>query len=339
MTIFGATLVGPQRHRMPDVLTSPAPQEQPSSSSRPLSRVAAADVLTGAYLALIGLLATVFAERIPQWWWYPLTHATVILACTIFLLKLPPTPTGWVRFVRWWYPAFLIPPIFTELARLVHPINPVDIDPQLIALDYALFGVHPTVWLERWIVPWLTEYMQLAYVMFYFLPFVLCAPLYRQGQMRAFRISLCALLLGYYVSYVLYFLTPARGPRFYLAADQTVPLTGLWLTAPLQAILDALEGVQHDAFPSGHTAIAIIVLVMAARYQPRLFYPLVVASMSLVVSTVYLRYHYVIDVIAGLLLAVLCLGVTFWLYREHDEPYTALWLSAHSSKWSSERRA
>ena len=332
MTTFGATLVGPQRHRMPEVVTSPAPQEQPSSSPRPLSRVAVADVLTCGYLALIGLLATVFAERIPQWWWYPLTHATIILAFAMFLFKLPPTPTGWVLFLRWWYPALLIPPIFTELARLVHPINPVDIDPQLIAIDYALFGVHPTVWLEHWTVLWLTEYMQLAYVTFYFLPFVLCAPLYRQGQLLAFRISLCALLLGYYVSYVLYFLTPARGPRFYLESYQTMPLTGLWLTAPVQAILDGLEGVQRDAFPSGHTAIAVIVLVMAARYQARLFYPLVVVCTSLVVSTVYLRYHYVIDVIAGVLLAGFCLGVTFWLYRERDEPYTALCLSTHSSK-------
>ena len=331
MTTFGATLVRPQRHRMPEVFTS--------SSSRPLSRIAAADVITCGYLVSIGLLATGFDERIPQWWWYPLTHTVVILTLGIFLLKLPPPPTGWARFVRWWYPAFLIPPIFTELQWLVHPINPVDIDPQLIAIDYALFGVHPTVWLERFTVPWLTEYMQLAYLAFYFLPFLLCAPLYRQGQLLAFRISLCALLLGYYVSYLLYFLTPARGPRFYLAADQTIPLTGLWLTAPLQAALDALEGVQRDAFPSGHTAIAIIVLVMAARYQPRLFYPLAIVSVSLVVSTIYLRYHYVIDVVAGVLLAGLCLGVTFWLYREHSEPYTALLLSPHGSKWSSERRA
>jgi membrane-associated phospholipid phosphatase len=53
-------------------------------------------------------------------------------------------------------------------------------------------------------------------------------------------------------------------------------------------------------------------------------------------STVYLRYHYVIDVIAGMLLAVWCLSVTFWLYREHGERYPALALSGHSG---SERRA
>jgi membrane-associated phospholipid phosphatase len=298
--------------------------------AKPLSRVAAPDVITCGYLVIIGLLATVFAERIPQWWWYPLAHAMLVLALGIFLLRLSPIPTGWVRFLRWWYPALLIPFIFNELQYLVHPINPVDIDAQLMAIDYALFGVHPTVWFERFTVPWLSEYMQLAYVTFYFLPFILCTPLYRQGQFLAFRVSLCALLLGYYVSYLLYFLTPARGPRFYLAAYHTLPLTGLWLTTPLQATLDALEGIQRDAFPSGHTAIAIIVLAMVARYRRRLFYPLLVITVSLMISTVYLRYHYVIDVIAGVLLAVWCLGVTFWLYREHAERYPALALSTHS---------
>ena len=304
--------------------------------AQPLSRVATPDVITCGYLVIIGLLATVFAERISQWWWYPLVHTMFVVALSIFLLRLPPIPTGWARFVRWWYPSLLIPFIFKELQHLVHPINPVDIDVQLIAIDYALFGVHPTVWFERFTVPWVTEYMQLAYVTFYFLPFILCVPLYRQGQFLAFRVTLCALLLSYYMAYFLYFLTPARGPRFYLAAYQTLPLTGLWLTTPLQAILDALEGIQRDAFPSGHTTIAIIVLAMAGRYQRRLFYPLLVIVGSLMVSTVYLRYHYVIDVIAGVLLAVLCLWVTFWLYREHEERYPALELSTHSG---SERRA
>jgi membrane-associated phospholipid phosphatase len=310
------------------------PEADPGPA-QPLSRVAAPDVITCGYLAIIGLLATVFAERIPQWWWYPLAHALVVLALGIFLLKLPPVPTGWVRFVRWWYPALLIPFIFHELQYLVHQVNSVDIDAQLMALDYALLGVHPTIWCEHFMVPWITEYMQLAYMSFYFLPFILCAPLYRQGQFLAFRVSLCALLLSYYVSYLLYFLTPAQGPRFYLAAYHTLPLTGLWFTTPLQTMLDALEGIQRDAFPSGHTAIAIIVLVMAARYQRRLFYPLLGMVISLIVSTVYLRYHYVIDVIAGVLLAVLCLGVTRWLYREYGERYPALVLSTHSG---SERR-
>ena len=138
---------------------------------QPLSRIAAYDVWTCIYLVTIATLATVFATRVPQWWWYPLTHGLVIVGLGILLLYLPSAPPGWLLFVRYWYPVVLIPPIFRELAHLVHPINSVDIDPQLIAIDFAFFGVHPTVWLERVTFPWLTEYLQLAYVTYYFLPF------------------------------------------------------------------------------------------------------------------------------------------------------------------------
>lgn len=281
-----------------------------------LPRLMASDVLTCGYLVCIGLLASLFAERIPQWWWYPLTHTLIVLALGLFLGSIPAVPTGWARWVRCWYPALLIPPIFSELQHLVHPINPVDIDPQLIAIDLAIFGVHPTVWLERMTVPWLTECLQLAYMSFYFLPFALCAPLYRQRDWRALQVALCALVLTYYTSYLLYFLTPARGPRFDLASVQTLPLTGLWLATPLQTLLDSLEGIQRDAFPSGHTAIALVVLAMAARYQRRSLGVFLVLALSILFSTVYLRYHYVIDVIAGGLLAVLCLGVTYALYPD-----------------------
>jgi membrane-associated phospholipid phosphatase len=245
-----------------------------------------------------------------------LSHSIVIVILGTFLLRLPASPPGWLLFLRYWYPAFLIPPIFRELEYLVHPIHPVDIDPQLIAIDLAIFGVHPTVWLEQVTFPWLTEYLQLAYISYYFIPFIVAAPLYRQRQLRAFRALLCALMLGYLGSYLLYFLTPARGPRFYLAMQQKIPLEGLAFTSLLQHTLDALEGVQRDAFPSGHTAVALIALGMAARYRPQQVYPLCIAVMSLIVSTVYLRYHYVIDVLAGIIFAGACLGITFCLYRQ-----------------------
>lgn len=300
--------------------------------SKLMSRLMASDVITAGYLIIIASFATMFAERISQWWWYPLSHGLFLLALACFLVSLPADPPRWALFIRWWYPAFLIPPIFSELQFLVHPINPVDLDRQFMAIDFALFGVHPTVWLERFTVPWLTECMQLAYMAFYFIPFILCAPLYRQNRFQAFRTALCALLLGYYVSYLLYFLTPARGPRFYLEALQTIPLTGLWLATPLQHLLDSLEGIQRDAFPSGHTAIAVIVMVMAFRYQHRLRYPLLFVNTCLVLSTVYLRYHYVIDVIAGILLALWCLGVAFWLQREKKDSYMLRRISVHSSQ-------
>src|SRR5215468_539124 len=109
MTTFGPMRMTPQRHRMPEADPCPAKLS---------SRIAAPDVITCGYLVIIGLLATVFAERIPQWWWYPLTHAILVLALGIFLLRLPPLPTGWASFLPWSYPAMLIPFIFGDLQQL-----------------------------------------------------------------------------------------------------------------------------------------------------------------------------------------------------------------------------
>ena len=59
-------------------------------------------------------------------------------------------------------------------------INPVDFDELLIRIDYAIFGVHPTLWLEQFALPPIVEYFQIIYATFYFLPIVLVLILCRR---------------------------------------------------------------------------------------------------------------------------------------------------------------
>ena len=46
--------------------------------------------------------------------------------------------------------------IFNSLGKLIAGLRPRTFDNVLIAIDHALFGVHPTVWMERMINPLLT---------------------------------------------------------------------------------------------------------------------------------------------------------------------------------------
>jgi len=88
------------------------------------------------------------------------------------------------------------------------------------------------------------------------------------------------------------------------------------MTQWIQQSLNSLEHNKTDAFPSGHTAVALVTLFFAWKYQQRaLFRVLVPAVSALIVSTVYLRYHYVIDVIAGVLLALLTIFISPWTHR------------------------
>ena len=103
------------------------------------------------------------------------------------------------------------------------------------------------------------------------------------------------------------FLFPAIGPRYTLAHLYSIPLEGSFLTDLVRDGLNALEHNKRDAMPSGHTQIALIVLYLAYQYERFLFYVFVPIIIGLIISTVYLRYHYVIDLFAGALIAAGCM--------------------------------
>jgi len=140
-------------------------------------------------------------------------------------------------------------------------------------------------------------------------------PAHRALQ-EEFDTAVFGLLLCFYLSYVGYILFPAVGPRFTLADLQITGLQASSLTAAVQNTLNGLEHNKTDAFPSGHTAVALMTLYYAWKSREKaLVWTLLPFVSGLIFSTVYLRYHYVIDVIAGVLLFAATIYLTPKLYR------------------------
>ncbi len=81
-------------------------------------------------------------------------------------------------------------------------------------------------------------------------------------------------------------------------------------------ILNALEGNKRDCFPSGHTQTVLISLWFAFKYRRPLFWIYLPVIIALIISTVYLRYHYVIDLVAGVAAAgiTILLGNILWTW-------------------------
>jgi membrane-associated phospholipid phosphatase len=89
-------------------------------------------------------------------------------------------------------------------------------------------------------------------------------------------------------------------------------------------------------FPSLHVGISFVVWLYAFRNSRKLFWILSPLVLSLFVSTIYLRYHYLIDVVAGLVLAPLCFFLANWLFDHWSDirvslPVPAAW----GSDWPS----
>ena len=60
--------------------------------------------------------------------------------------------------------------------------------------------------------------------------------------------------------------------------------------------------------------MTMIAIFMAYRYRLKVRRAVLFVGILLIIATVYLRYHYVIDVLAGALLVLLCLITSNRLY-------------------------
>ncbi|MBN1381689.1 MAG: phosphatase PAP2 family protein [Deltaproteobacteria bacterium] len=200
--------------------------------------------------------------------------------------------------------------IYMEHYTLIPLINPHDVDSLLFALDRFIFAGHdPTIMLERVTYPVFTEILQIIYISFYFLPLTLCVFLYLKGCKPKFHIAASTLLIGFYVSYVGYYLAPALGPRYFITDLQNFPLEGVFIYQFLRDILDAAAGMTRDCYPSGHALISVLTVFLAWKYLKSFMMTALVWTLLLLISAIYLRYHYVVDVIAGMLLAVAVYGL------------------------------
>lgn len=310
-----------------DVATRRTGKEQADKSlqaDQQISSLNPHDKIVITYLAIIALLILIFTSRVEHWVMLCAAHLAVS-ALVVLLAKWDRSSLKRDRSSRFrfaslahgWYPLLLIGLTYKELTYLIPRIHPRDFDAALAAIDYRVFGVNPTVWLERFTWPPLTEVLQLTYSTYYFLPIILGAILWRKGWFDKFYCWVFVLMFGFYLSYLGYIAVPAIGPRFLpsIVEAQTKPLTGIWLFLPVRQLLDNAEGVTRDCFPSGHTELTLLVLYYSRRFHRKTFWWFLPFGIGIIVSTVYLRYHYVIDFVAGALLALLVIAVAEPIYR------------------------
>jgi len=211
--------------------------------------------------------------------------------------------------------------VFKEIYLMVRPIHPVDYDSVLIAVDRWVFGVNPTQWLGQFAHPLLTEVLQIAYFSYYLIFILVGVELYRRYPIAEFDHGAFLIVYGFYLSYLGYFLLPAIGPRFTLhdfyALDRDLP--GLLFTPWMRSFINAGESitatmpnaaelVQRDVFPSGHTQMTLIAAYLAFHYRLPSRRVIAVLATLLIIGTVYLRYHYVIDLVGGMVFMLL----TIW---------------------------
>ncbi len=291
------------------------------------------DTLSIVFLAALSILTLCYAPALDGW----LSLVAANTAICLFIAAVAwfderrhhPASDALHRY----YVAILILVIFKELYVMMPTVHPGLYDDVLVRVDRMMFGVNPTQWLAPYATPWLVEVLQICYASFYFLMFGLAVEFSVRRLCVAYETYTSAIVLGVFLSYIGYFIVPAVGPRFtlhdFMAIDRELP--GLWLTPLIRAWINAGESIpmtvdamwhaQRDAFPSGHTEMTLITIFYAWKFRARVRWWVTALGTGLIIATVFLRYHYVIDVVAGIAFFLLTLWllpmVERWWERAH----------------------
>jgi membrane-associated phospholipid phosphatase len=178
----------------------------------------------------------------------------------------------------------------------------------MLGFDRWMTGVTPTLWLQQHLSPALTDFMQMAYLSYFFFLTVLGFILYIWGadsahdnspKRFAFWSVMTGSMAGYVIGYTISLFIPVESPHYFLSALHTVPLDG----GPFTWLSDLIEHygrVHGGAFPSEHVVGSFVALLGAWRFRRRLFWIFLPFFICMCVSTVYVRNHYIADVIAGI---------------------------------------
>lgn len=305
----------------------------------PKIRFLAVEKLNLVYNLLTTLLIIVFFNRLhdPQGM---LMGRFVIAAATFAVIylytKLPSRATRFLRIVAqvallsYWYPdTFEFNRIFPNL------------DHVFAAMDLNLFGCQPSLEFDRICsgIVW-REAFNMGYWLYY--PMIITVALFYFFR-RPNETERCTFVIiaSFFIFYLIYIFLPVAGPQFYfpvigeeLAAVGPYPGIGNYFDLHPEisiaqegkgALFTELVGMAQStgerptaAFPSSHIGISTVLLLLAFRAKKSLAAIMFPVYVLLCCATVYIKAHYLVDAIAGLLTGVAFYFLTTWLYNRFE---------------------
>jgi hypothetical protein len=187
-------------------------------------------------------------------------------------------------------------------------VNPRSLDRELHELGLTLFGVEPALAFEPWITSGTTEWFAFFYYGYFFVLGLHVIPIiFFSRHPRILSEFALGLLLVLSVGQSLYLIVPGYGPPALPSLFNRELPPGIWWNLVKELVASA--GAQKDIFPSIHTAAPTFILLFSfhnrAHLPYRFTWPLVgFFSFNIIIATMFLRWHWLVDIVAGLILAL-----------------------------------
>jgi hypothetical protein len=198
---------------------------------------------------------------------------------------------------------------FFQLREILPAVSPWADDARIYAFDIRVFGIEPSVWFDRFVTPATTEWFAFFYFLYFLILAVHVLPmLFWQRDEHILARFGVGFLLVLLPAHLIYLVVPGCGPYWYLKGTFQHELQGGPFWALVRQTVDA-GGAQKDIFPSLHTAVPTFISIFSFRHRALAPFKYTWAVMAflatqIIIATMFLRWHYLVDIVAGLALAV-----------------------------------
>ena len=303
-----------------------------------MKRYAFVDYATQAYSALVALLILCFHNHtVPDWPILVGAHLTgLFLIHSLIQWHGRANPGAALDLLRHFYPLLLYTAFFCETGLINRMFFPDYLDPLVIRWEQAIFGGQPSVsFMEKLSYLAVSELFYMAYFSYYLMIIGVGIALFVRDRRQFFHfVSVVSFL--FYVCYLIYVFLPVIGSRAFFHQVESYALppdsqrfastdvypesvkSGIFFRIML--VIYRIFEAPGAAFPSSHVAVALCTVYFSFRYLRPIRYWHLALAILLCFATVYCRYHYVVDVLAGLLTAAVLIPVGNWLYSRFGIP-------------------
>jgi hypothetical protein len=205
---------------------------------------------------------------------------------------------------------------YFQLRVILPAVSTRAVDASLVSFDLRVFGVEPSLAWDHFVNPRTTEWFAFFYFGYFFILSAHVLPMLLNATNR-FRIAhfTLGILFVFLTGHLVYMLVPGWGPYHYLAGQFQHPLEGGLFWSLVKATVDS-AGAQKDIFPSLHTAAPTYFAIFSYLHRKSMPFKytwkfVAFAATQIIIATMFLRWHYLVDIVAGLTLATTAALLSF----------------------------
>jgi membrane-associated phospholipid phosphatase len=214
------------------------------------------------------------------------------------------------------YPALLFTFFYRATGGTIFLIFDRFYDRQLTSFEKAIFGMDPTLYIDQHLLnSWANEIFSFCYFSYYFMLLVFLLVLFIKKHYETIKSFLTAACFTFFLSYILFFLYPIEGPRWYFANEYANRIESPLFRRLVEFVINN-AAVHGGCMPSSHFGVALVIQMYCFRYYKLAAWLLLPLNVGLAVGTVWGRFHYVSDVVVGGLLGMIA---TFFVWKYYPK--------------------